>query len=450
MDTTAATSLSSISRPNRLLPAARIANDRDFWSFRLVAVEREAHAWQTGALTPALIGESPEMKEVTEHLRRIAPSMAAVMLVGESGTGKEVAAELLHAHSLRAGKPFVSVNCGAIPANLVEAELFGYERGAFTGRGSPASGIFRTGAGGTLFLDEITEMPIDLQAKLLRVLESGRMVRVGGSEEIPLDVRIVTATNRSSEAAVRDRVLREDLYYRLAVFLVRLPPLRRRGNDIELLANAFLDAAQPGQRDGEEIRPLRARSRRHAFVAGERPRAQELHRAQLRAVGRGRQARHPAGARRFRHRLPATATACGCRSASRWRTPSASSSWRRCAIAAATSAAPPTCSASASRPCTTSSGVWKQRRQATVAMVVAATPRSLRRRRRRLGDYSGRHRGYNGFLRGAGRRSPGRARRSTPCVAGGPCEFQWSGFDSMIGSPHRVSSPMITPCFARA
>jgi len=189
----------------------------------------------------AMLGESPEMKEVTEHLRKIAPSMASVMLVGESGTGKEVAAELLHAHSTRASKPFVSVNCGAIPANLVEAELFGYERGAFTGAVRQHQGYFERARGGTLFLDEITEMPIDLQAKLLRVLETGRMVRVGGSEEIPLDVRILTATNRPSEAAVRDHVLREDLYYRLAVFLVRLPPLRRRGGDIELLANAFLD-----------------------------------------------------------------------------------------------------------------------------------------------------------------------------------------------------------------
>ena len=188
----------------------------------------------------ALLGESSEMREVTEHLRRIAPSLAAVMLVGESGTGKEVAAELLHAHSTRAGGPFVSVNCGAIPANLVEAELFGYERGAFTGAVRQHPGYFERASGGTLFLDEITEMPIDLQAKLLRVLESGRMVRIGGTEEIPIDVRIVTATNRPSEAAVRERQLREDLFYRLAVFLVRLPPLRRRGSDIELLANHFL------------------------------------------------------------------------------------------------------------------------------------------------------------------------------------------------------------------
>ena len=187
-----------------------------------------------------LIGQSPEMREVATRLMRIAPSLAAVMLVGESGTGKEVAAQLLHTHSARADAPFVSVNCGAIPANLVEAELFGYERGAFTGAVRQHRGYFERASGGTLFLDEITEMPIDLQAKLLRVLECGRMVRVGGNEEIPIDVRIITATNRPSDAAVRDRHLREDLFYRLAVFLVRLPPLRNRGKDVELLAQSFL------------------------------------------------------------------------------------------------------------------------------------------------------------------------------------------------------------------
>jgi transcriptional regulator with PAS, ATPase and Fis domain len=187
-----------------------------------------------------MLGESPEMLEVAERLRRIAPSLASVMLVGESGTGKEVAAQLLHAHSTRAREPFVSVNCGAIPANLVEAELFGYERGAFTGAVRQHRGYFERASGGTLFLDEITEMPLDLQAKLLRVLETGRMVRVGGTEEIAIDVRIVTATNHPSEAVVRDRRLREDLFYRLAVFVVRLLPLRQRGGDIELLADAFL------------------------------------------------------------------------------------------------------------------------------------------------------------------------------------------------------------------
>jgi len=187
-----------------------------------------------------LIGESPEMLSVGERLRKIAPSFAAVMLVGESGTGKEVAAQFLHMHGPRPNGPFVSVNCGAIPASLVEAELFGYERGAFTGAVRQHQGYFERASGGTLFLDEITEMPIDLQAKLLRVLENGYMVRVGGTEEIAIDVRIVTATNRPSDAAVRDRRLREDLFYRLAVFQVKLPPLRSRGNDIELLAEAFL------------------------------------------------------------------------------------------------------------------------------------------------------------------------------------------------------------------
>jgi len=191
--------------------------------------------------TTELIGESPEIQEVTACLRRIAPSQAAVMLVGESGTGKEVAAQLLHTQSARASGPFVAINCGAIPANLVEAELFGYERGAFTGAVRQHEGYFERASGGTLFLDEITEMPVSLQAKLLRVLETGRMNRVGGTQEIAVDVRIITASNRPPEPAVREFRLREDLFYRLAVFLVRLPPLRQRGNDIELLAQVFLD-----------------------------------------------------------------------------------------------------------------------------------------------------------------------------------------------------------------
>lgn len=198
-----------------------------------------AQAVQRNADGP-LIGRSPEMLEVVERLRRVAPSVAAVMLVGESGTGKEIAARLLHTQSTRARGPFVSVNCGAIPASLVEAELFGYERGAFTGAVRQHEGYFERASGGTLFLDEITEMPLALQSKLLRVLESGHVVRVGGAEEIAIDVRIVTATNRPYDAAVRDGDLREDLFYRLAVILVRLPPLRQRGNDIELLADAFL------------------------------------------------------------------------------------------------------------------------------------------------------------------------------------------------------------------
>ncbi len=208
-------------------------------SARGLGLSRAGHAIRYGA-TVRLIGESPEMLEVGERLRRIAPSPSAVMLVGESGTGKEVAAQLLHTGSARSRGPFVSVNCGAIPSNLVEAELFGYERGAFTGAIRQHRGYFERATGGTLFLDEITEMPVDLQAKLLRVLESGRMTRIGGAAEIPVDVRVVTATNRTADAIVRDRCLREDLFYRLAVFVIQLPPLRQRGGDIELLARAFL------------------------------------------------------------------------------------------------------------------------------------------------------------------------------------------------------------------
>ena len=216
--------------------------------------------------TIRLIGESPEMLEVNELLRKIAPSHASVMLVGESGTGKEVAAQLLHMRSARSGGPFVSVNCGAIPSNLVEAELFGYERGAFTGAVRQHQGYFERACGGTLFLDEITEMPIDLQAKLLRVLESGRMTRIGGTSEIPVDVRVVTATNRTADVIVRDRRLREDLFYRLAVFLVQLPPLRQRAGDIELLADAFL--AQLNDENGTSKRFDRAslaEARTHAW-----------------------------------------------------------------------------------------------------------------------------------------------------------------------------------------
>ena len=188
-----------------------------------------------------LLGESPEMVDVAARLNRIAGSQVSVMLVGESGTGKEVAAGLLHSRSARAGGPFVAVNCGAIPASLVEAELFGFERGAFTGAARQHHGYFERASGGTLFLDEITEMPLELQTKLLRVLETGRLVRVGGSEEVLVDVRVVAASNHAPEMIVRDRRLREDLYFRLAVFVLRLPPLRQRGRDIELLAQVFLD-----------------------------------------------------------------------------------------------------------------------------------------------------------------------------------------------------------------
>jgi DNA-binding NtrC family response regulator len=189
-----------------------------------------------------LYGDSPGMQAVYRLIDKVAPTEAAVFIVGESGCGKEVVAQTIHDRSARSGGPFVAVNCGAIPANLIEAELFGYEKGAFTGAARQHRGFFERAAGGTLFLDEITEMPPEMQVRLLRVLESGRFTRVGGDQEIHTNVRIVSATNRDPAVAVRDGQLREDLMYRLAVFPIQLPPLRERGDDVEQLALYFLEA----------------------------------------------------------------------------------------------------------------------------------------------------------------------------------------------------------------
>jgi len=188
-----------------------------------------------------LIGRSAPMQEVYNLIARVAPTMATVLVVGESGTGKELVAETIHALSRRDERPFCAVNCGAISPNLIESELFGHEKGSFTGAERKRTGYFESAAGGTLFLDEITEMPMELQVKLLRVLESGQFLRVGGNEPIKADVRIVAATNRDPLDAVSSGVLREDLYYRLNVFAIALPPLRDRGEDVEQLAQYFLD-----------------------------------------------------------------------------------------------------------------------------------------------------------------------------------------------------------------
>src|SRR5581483_1822698 len=188
-----------------------------------------------------MVGDSPVMNAVFNQIRLVARADVTVMIIGESGTGKELAATAIHELSERRRGPFLAVNCGAIPANLAEAELFGYEKGSFTGAQRQHVGHFERASGGTLFLDEITEMPLELQVKLLRVLETGRFVRVGGSEEIDVDVRLVTATNRDPYQAVREGRLREDLLYRLAVFPLNLPALRERGDDVIRLAEYFLD-----------------------------------------------------------------------------------------------------------------------------------------------------------------------------------------------------------------
>ena len=175
------------------------------------------------------------------QIHRVASTEVTVLLEGESGTGKELIALAIHQDSARCDARFVAVNCGAIPGTLIEAVLFGHEKGSFTGAGKLHTGYFEHASGGTLFLDEITEMPADMQVKLLRVLECGRFYRVGGSREIDVDVRLIAATNRSLEEAVHQGLLRQDLMYRLAVFPIVVPPLRERGNDAELLAQHFLD-----------------------------------------------------------------------------------------------------------------------------------------------------------------------------------------------------------------
>jgi DNA-binding NtrC family response regulator len=187
-----------------------------------------------------LLGASPAMQEVFRLIERVGPTEAGVLLTGESGSGKELAAQSIHECSARRGGPFIAINCGAIPAGLIEAELFGYEKGSFTGAMRAHAGVFERAEGGTLLLDEVTEMPLDMQTRLLRVLETRKFYRVGASTELTSDVRVIAATNRCPLQAVQKGQLREDLLYRLAVFPVAMPALRDRGDDVELLAEHFL------------------------------------------------------------------------------------------------------------------------------------------------------------------------------------------------------------------
>ena len=182
-----------------------------------------------------LVGRSPAMLQVFKTIGRVASTQEPVLILGKSGTGKELVSSAIHRNSDRAGQPFIRVNCAALSPTLLESELFGHEKGAFTGAVAPRVGRFEQASGGTLFLDEIGDLDIDLQAKLLRVLQTGRFERVGGNETLQVDVRVIAATNRNLPALIAEQQFREDLFYRLNVIMVELPPLRARPEDIPLL-----------------------------------------------------------------------------------------------------------------------------------------------------------------------------------------------------------------------
>ncbi len=197
---------------------------------------------------PNIISQSTHMRQLLEMAQRIAPSAATVLIQGESGTGKELLARFIHGHSGRTAHPFVAMNCAALPENLAESELFGYERGAFTGALQRKSGKFELAQNGTLLLDEISEMPLALQAKLLRVLQEKEVDRVGGQNPIPIDVRVIATTNRDLSVMVNEGQFRKDLYYRLRIIPLTIPPLRQRPEDIPLLVDYFITKyGSPGE-----------------------------------------------------------------------------------------------------------------------------------------------------------------------------------------------------------
>ena len=233
-----------------------------------------------------MVGASDAMQTVYDLIARVAPTQATALIMGESGTGKELAAQTIHRLSRRHNDPWVAVNCGAISAGLIESELFGHEKGSFTGADRRRTGVFEEASGGTLFLDEITEMPADLQVKLLRTLEESEVTRVGGRAPIAVDVRVIAATNRDPELAVREGRLREDLFYRLHVLPITVPPLRQRDNDIELLAEHFL--AEQNREAGTQkkwTRPALERLRAHSWPGNVRELRNAVQRAFILADG---------------------------------------------------------------------------------------------------------------------------------------------------------------------
>jgi|KBSMisStandDraft_5_1062788.scaffolds.fasta_scaffold29405_3 DNA-binding NtrC family response regulator len=231
-----------------------------------------------------LVGRSPAMQEVYDKIARVAPTEATVLLLGESGTGKEIVARTIHELSRRRKRPFLAINCGAISPNLIENEMFGHERGSYTGADRMHKGYFEQADGGTLFLDEITEMPLELQVRLLRVLETGTFMRIGTTRTIETDVRIIAATNRDPREAVRQGKLREDLYHRLNVFPLEIAPLRERGDDLELIALHFLEEMNEACGTRKTFAPgAMARIRAHPWQGNVRELKNYVHRAYIMA-----------------------------------------------------------------------------------------------------------------------------------------------------------------------
>jgi two-component system NtrC family response regulator len=233
-------------------------------AFQVGRLEREFQAQQQQFAAEGfadMLGKSPAIKQVFSTIRKVESTEASVLLLGESGTGKEVVALTIHRRGRRAKAPFVAINCGAIPETLIEAELFGHERGAFTGAHMARPGRIETAEGGTLFLDEIGELPLSLQVKLLRFLQEQQIERIGGRKPIQVDTRVIAATNVDLEKAMGEGKFREDLFYRLAVVIIKLPPLRDRETDVVVLAEAFL------KRYGAEAGKSRLRFSKEALVA---------------------------------------------------------------------------------------------------------------------------------------------------------------------------------------
>jgi DNA-binding NtrC family response regulator len=246
---------------------------------------REEYALRYGF--PRIVGENPAMKDASNMTQRVAATDSTVLLLGESGTGKELFARAVHHLSPRSEQPFVALNCAAIPEGLVENELFGHERGAYTGAGARKLGKLELAHRGTLFLDEIGELPLAIQSKLLRVLEERRFERVGGTQEIEANVRIVTATNKDLRAAVADKTFREDLYFRIAAVPITVPPLRERGNDVLLLAEHFLERfRREFRKPGLKLTPdARARLRTYPWPGNVRELQNAIERAAILANG---------------------------------------------------------------------------------------------------------------------------------------------------------------------